>query len=123
MPGSIAHLEVEELGAPARRRIVRLRDQYENALRSLVERGCRERLFVEADAALAVHAILGAANGTVQWYRPKGRMPLTHIAHTFATQLVRGLISSDVSFEAPNENLLDPSAALVESGAPQGGHA
>lgn len=122
VPGSIAHLEVEELEAPARRRIVRLRDQYELALRSIVQRGWRERLFVEVDAPLAVHAILGAANGTVQWYRPKGRMPLTRIAHAFATQLVRGLIVAGARFEPPEENLLDLTADLVESTTPQGGH-
>ena len=123
VPGSIAHLEVEELGAPARRRIVRLRDQYEAALRSIVERGYRENLFLETDAPLAVHAILGAANGTVQWYRPKGRMSLTRIAHSFATQLVRGLLSPGVKFDPPDESYKDTAAALAEPATPQKGHA
>ena len=123
VPGSIAHLEVEELEAPARRRIVRLRDQYERILRSIVQRGCREGVFSETDAALAVHAILGAANGTVQWYRPRGRVPLTRIAHAFATQLVRGLIVPGATFEPPAENTLDSRNELVESVTPQGGHA
>ena len=78
---------------------------------------------MQTDAALAVHAILGAANGTVQWYRPRGRVPLTHIAHTFATQLVRGLTHPGAAFEPPDEALLDSTEELVDAGTPHGGHA
>jgi AcrR family transcriptional regulator len=123
VPGSLAHLEVGELEPPARRRIVRLRDQYEAALREIVERGCRENRFVTSDAPLAVHAILGAANSTVQWYRPKGRMSLTRIADTFATQLVRGLMQPGVNFEPPEDNLSDTRAEPTEFRASQGGSA
>jgi len=124
VPGSLAHLEVGELEPSARRRIVRLRDQYETALRNCVERGAHERQFTATDAPLAVHAVLGAANGTVQWYRPKGRMPLDRIASAFATQLVRGLMKPGVAFEAPDDELLEATApAAAGSGVLTGGEA
>lgn len=124
VPGSLAHLEVGELERPARRRIVRLRDQYEAVLRGCVERGMRTRQFARTDAPIATQAVLGAVNGTVQWYRPRGRMSLDRIARTFATQLVRGLLVPRVAFAPPDEELLDATApAAAGSGVLQGGTA
>jgi AcrR family transcriptional regulator len=123
VPGSLAHLQVEELAAPARRRIVRLRDQYEKMLCDLVEHGSLQQDFVSTDAALAVRAVLGAVNWTVQWYRPKGRMSLTTISETFATQLVRGLLKPGVEFEPPDENLANPSQSSFVAGIHHGGQA
>jgi AcrR family transcriptional regulator len=125
VPGSLAHLQVEELAAPARRRIVRLRDQYETMLRDLVEQGSAQQCFQPTDAPIAVRAVLGAVNWTVQWYRPKGRMSLTRISETFATQLVRGFLKAGVAFEPPDDKLLDETASIapVAAGALPGGHA
>lgn len=112
VPGSLAHLEVGELEPAARRRIVRLRDRYEAMLRSCVERGMHHGLFAATDAPLATQVVLGAANATVQWYRPKGRMSLDHIARSFATQLVRGLLRPGVDLEPPEEELLESTAPV-----------
>jgi AcrR family transcriptional regulator len=124
VPGSLAHLEVGELEPAARRRIVRLRDQYEAVLRQHVERGMRDGQFGRTDAPLATQVVLGAVNGTVQWYRPRGRMSLDRIARTFATQLVRGLLSPGVAMASPDEELLEATApAAAGSGVLQGGKA
>ena len=68
--------------------------------------GSTEEDFLSTDAPVAVRAVLGAVNWTVQWYRPKGRMSLTKIAETFATQLVRGLLKTGVEFNPPDDRLL-----------------
>lgn len=124
VPGSLAHLQVEELAAPARRRIVRLRNQYESTLCALVVQGSTEEDFLSTDAPVAVRAVLGAVNWTVQWYRPKGRMSLTKIAETFATQLVRGLLKTGVEFNPPDDRLLvstEPVSSAA-TGTQEGGH-
>ncbi|MBI3099005.1 MAG: TetR/AcrR family transcriptional regulator [Planctomycetes bacterium] len=91
LPGAGAHLEVHALRPAPRRRILAQRDRYERVLRTLIARGVRSRAFAPCDPKLAALAILGAVNGTAQWYRPDGPFPPGRIAEEFADYLVRGL--------------------------------
>ena len=101
VPGSLAHHEVEALDAPWRGKIVRKRREYELALRTLVEEGMREGVFVQADANLATLAILGAVNWTVKWFRSDSGLGVRAVGQGFAGHLVRGLLSPNVRFDLP----------------------
>lgn len=103
-PGSLAHLEVESLEGPHRSRILGLRDRYEGRVRRLIADGVRDGTFRDVDPKVTALAVLGAANWSVKWYRPGGRLPLWRIAASFADQLVRGLLSRPDSWQPPDED-------------------
>jgi len=91
LEGATAHLEVEALPEKLRAQIVRKRDAYERAIRSLVTRGVKRGEFASCDAALVTRAMLGAVNWTARWYRPDGAQSVADIAESLSTYLVRGL--------------------------------
>lgn len=90
-PGSLAHLEVEALSDSWHARIVALRDQYEQAIRSLISEGTASGIFRKVDSGIAALAILGALNWTVKWYRSGGDKSAKEIGSEFADLLVGGL--------------------------------
>lgn len=103
MPGSLAHLEVEALEGQWQAEILRQRDQYEAAIRGLIEEGIESGLFRQVDSGVAVKAILGALNWTVKWFQPAGAKTSEEIGAEFAEMLVRGLLTAENqdSFESP----------------------
>ncbi len=95
MPGSLAHLEVEALDDPWKRRIVRQRNRYESILQRLIEEGIESELFRAADPAVTSRAILGAINWTVKWFQPRGRQTSRQIGSEIAVLVIRGLLAED----------------------------
>jgi AcrR family transcriptional regulator len=89
--GGAAHLAVDALPEPLRRRIVSQRDRYEQALRRLVAAGVRSGEFVKCDAAVTTRAMLGAVNWTTTWFRADGSRTASAVAQTVAEYLVRGV--------------------------------
>ena len=89
--GATAHLEVGSLSPARRAQIVRKRDQYELAIRRLIDAGIASREFVRLDSAVATRAMLGAVNWTVTWFRPDGAVRAADIGEIIAAYLVRGL--------------------------------
>ena len=104
-PGSLAHLEVEALGAEWRARLQQERDAYEAVFRQVIRDGIASGELRETDASVAARAILGAVNWTVKWYRPEGERSAREIGEIFAEQMVRGLLAPDVAFEKPAVSL------------------
>ena len=94
LEGATAHLEVEALPEALRAQIVRKRDTYERAVRSLVASGMKRGEFVQTDPSLVTRAMLGAVNWTARWYRPDGPQSVAEIADTLSDYLVRGLAAS-----------------------------
>lgn len=90
-PGSLAHLEVEALSEEWQPGILKLRNEYERALRGLIAEGIETGVFREVDPGTAALAILGALNWTVKWFRSSGRKTATEIGAEFADLLVGGL--------------------------------
>lgn len=103
IPGSLAHMQVEDLGEEWRERIQRQRDAYERAIRSLVERGSDSGAFREVDVKVAANAVLGAVNWTVKWFRHEGPQTAREIGEAMAVPLVRGFLASDREFRVPEE--------------------
>lgn len=100
-PGSLAHLEVESLPAAERGPVLRLRRQYEEAVRTLVREGIGTGRFVAVNEKVAAFGLLGAVNWSVKWFRPDGALPLRVVAPALADQLVRGLLRDPASFVRP----------------------
>jgi AcrR family transcriptional regulator len=109
--GSAAHLLTTALPPRQRRYLVAKRDKYEEGVRNLIVAGVRSGEFVPFDPALAVRAILGSLNWSVQWFSSEGPLTSTEIAESFADYLIRGLLAKPdalqrVSFERKANHLL-----------------
>ncbi len=91
IPGSLAHLEVEALSEPWRRRVQDRRDAYERAFREIIEEGVATGVFRPTDPKVSAMAILGAVNWTVKWFRPDGSKTARQIGRECAELLVRGV--------------------------------
>jgi AcrR family transcriptional regulator len=91
--GASAHLQVESLPPALRDRIVRKRDQYERALRRLIERGRDTGELTADDTALVTRAMLGALNWTVTWFRHDGPQEARDVGRVLADFLVRGVVA------------------------------
>jgi len=94
MEGAAAHLEVDDLPPPLKRRIVAKRDLYERDIRRIVAAGIASREFVACDAKLTTQAILGALNWSARWFRPDGERSPSDVGEAFAAYLVRGLMAA-----------------------------
>src|SRR5216683_568704 len=90
--GSAAHLLTTAL-PPRQRYVVAKRDRYEEGVRNLIVAGMRTGEFAPCDPALAVRAILGGLNWSVQWFSPEGALTAAEIAERFADYLIRGLLT------------------------------
>jgi TetR/AcrR family transcriptional regulator len=102
--GSAAHLLTTALPSRQQRYLVAKRDKYEEGVRNLIVAGMRSGEFAACDAALAVRAILGGLNWSVQWFNPEGPLTAGEIAERFADYLIRGLLAKpDAQQRAPLE--------------------
>ena len=109
--GSAAHLLTTALPPRQRRYLVAKRDKYEQGVRNLIVAGVRSGEFLPCDPALAVRAILGSLNWSVQWFSSEGPLTSAEIAESFADYLIRGLLAEPdalqrVSFERKSNHLL-----------------
>ena len=91
--GSAAHLLTTALPPRQQGYVVAKRDKYEEGVRNLIVAGMRSGEFVPCDPALAVRAILGGLNWSVQWFSPEGSLTAAEIAERFADYLIRGLLA------------------------------
>jgi AcrR family transcriptional regulator len=94
IPGSLAHLEVEALREPWRRKIQDQRDEYERTFREILEEGMARGVFRQTDPKVSALAILGAVNWTVKWFRPDGAKTAREIGRECAELLVRGVMGT-----------------------------
>lgn len=91
--GSAAHLLTTALPPRQQRYLVTKRDRYEEGVRHLIAAGVRSGEFAPCEPALAVRAILGSLNWSVQWFSPEGPLTAAEIAEKFADYLIRGLLA------------------------------
>jgi TetR/AcrR family transcriptional regulator len=91
--GSAAHLLTTALQERHQRYLLAKRDKYEEGVRGLINTGIRSGEFTPCDPAIAVRAILGGLNWSVQWFSPEGPLTATEIAERFADYFIRGLLA------------------------------
>lgn len=91
LEGSPLAFEVTALSPQHQRRVIALRDAYEQDLRQIVEDGLRQGEFQPVDPKVAAFAILGAINWIARWYRPDGPIHAPELGEQFSAHLVGGL--------------------------------
>lgn len=111
--GSAAHLLTTALPSRQQRYLVTKRDKYEEGVRNLIVAGMRSGEFAPCDPALAVRAILGGLNWSVQWFSPEGPLTAAEIAERFADYLIRGLLAKP---DAPQQHSFERETRRVVRG-------
>ena len=109
--GSAAHLLTTALPPRQQRDLVTKRDRYEAGIRNLIAAGIRTAEFAPCEPALAVRAILGSLNWSVQWFSPEGPLTAEQIAEQFADYLIRGLLAKPEALPRLSLNKLTHHAA------------
>ena len=85
--------EYRSLPEDRRRQVQERRDAYEELLRTIVDTGQRQGVFVpDLDARIAAIGILQMLNGTYQWYRPDGPRSIEEVTKEFKKIIFRGLL-------------------------------
>ncbi|MBY4130206.1 TetR/AcrR family transcriptional regulator [Rhodococcus fascians] len=90
----VAEYEMRGLAADNRDELQKMRDDYEALFGHVLERGRRVGIFHLDDLALSRLAVLEMCTGVAHWYRPDGRLSLSHIQDYFVRAAFR-LVSAD----------------------------
>lgn len=99
--------EIETLTGEYRKRIIMLRERFEDVWMRILEQGVSEGTFRHADPLL-IKAILGMHNYSYIWLKPGGAMQPEEIAEYFCDLLFRGMFTD--SGEAEYRALLSANA-------------
>jgi len=70
---------------------IKLRDQYEEGFRNIVQGGIDEGAFQEVDRKIASLTILSSLNWVVEWYKKEGQLNPEEIADGLTKFILRGL--------------------------------
>ena len=89
----IGNSELRSLTPAHRRKVVKLRDQYEERFIDIIEKGVADGSFEAADPKIAAWAILAVGTSTSTWFRPDGRLQLEDIATLYTDLVLNGLAS------------------------------
>jgi len=94
LQGGVVLIEQEALSERHRKEIIKRRDEYERALRGLIQEGIEQKVFIPCDPKIVGFVFLGAINWMPKWYSAKGELSPREIAQLFAQQLVRSILVS-----------------------------
>lgn len=88
----IGNMELRNLSAENRERMVALRDSYQNHLIEILREGQASGVFHFRDARMLAFAILGMLNAVANWFNPAGRSSAEDIAEHYA-QLIHAMVA------------------------------
>lgn len=71
----------------------KIRDNYEQRLREIIDRGVQDGSFREVDVATTGRAVLSMLNWMARWYKPGGPSSAAEIAEEYGNLLLAGLAS------------------------------
>ena len=87
----IGNSELRSLTPAHRRRVVTLRDRYEQRFVDIVEQGVADGTFRARDPEVVARAIIAVGTSTSSWFQPGGRLPLDEIAAMNTELVLNGL--------------------------------
>jgi AcrR family transcriptional regulator len=87
----IGNSELRSLTPAHRRKVIKLRDTYEDRFVEIIEQGVADGSFEAPDPKLAAWAILAIGTSTSTWFRPDGRLQLEGIATLYTDLVLNGL--------------------------------
>jgi len=91
LSGSIFDVEGKHLSAAHRKKMIELRDRYQEIVYKIVSAGIERGDFSVDDAKLATYAIISIILRSRVWYSPKGRLSVNEIANFTFNFVLSGL--------------------------------
>ena len=92
--GTALTLNPESLSPALLKRVVAKRDLFDKGMRSIIQDGIDQGVFIPGDPKMIEFAIMGAVNWIAKWFDPAGPMTSQQIGDAFAEYLVGGLRKS-----------------------------
>ena len=89
--GAVMLADIDGMTPARRRDYVKLRDEFELGVRSLIKQGVAAGEFAAANVRTAGFAILGAINWIPKWYKPGGELAAGAIARQYADFFIHAL--------------------------------
>lgn len=86
---------LKNLSSTNRKKIIRLRDEYNRIAVKIVKSGMEQGIFVKTDAKLAVFSIASIIARSRIWYSPKGKFSVDEIIDFIYSFALRGLGERD----------------------------
>lgn len=84
-PDGVVDEEIRSLSPSTRKRVVAMRDEYEQLWRDALERGSTgSAVFDIPETRLACLALLEMCNGVAIWYSPRGELSIEQVADAYA---------------------------------------
>ena len=80
----LADVELRALSPANFAVVVKWRDQYQNRLLDVVERGIEEGVFLCDDPKIAVFSIIAVGNQVAHWYEPQGQFSVDEVSKRVA---------------------------------------
>jgi AcrR family transcriptional regulator len=84
-------VELDSLSPAHRRRIVKMRDTYENIFYTIIRRGIQSGDFADIDEKLAVYSIISMILRTIIWFSPEGRLTVSQLIDFIVDFSLNGL--------------------------------
>ena len=84
-------VELDSLSPAHRKRIVIMRDAYEDILYKIIRRGIQSGEFAEIDEKLAVYSIISMILRTIIWFSPQGRLTVPQLIDFMVDFSLNGL--------------------------------
>ncbi len=82
---------LERLSRSNREKVIYLRDEYDQILAGIIQRGVEEQEFSETSPRMAARNIASMITRTIIWYSPKGQMTMDDVADYIFHFSVSGL--------------------------------
>jgi AcrR family transcriptional regulator len=96
----ISDRELGSVTVNIRKRLVEVRDAYEQLWDAVLEEGIEQAIFATEDRELTRIATITMCSSVAVWYRPNGRLTVDQIARTYSRLVLRMLARRDRG-EAP----------------------
>jgi AcrR family transcriptional regulator len=92
----LGETELRSLTGPRYRSALRMRDDYEAIVRSVLDEGGRDDLFHVLDLSLTAYSIISQCTNVGIWYREDGRLGLDEVATIYANFALRTAGARDI---------------------------
>lgn len=112
----IGNAELRSLTPANLKKIVAMRNAYEERLVSILVEGRSRRLFTVADPKIAAYALIAMLTGVCTWYRPGGRLTVPMLVRQYRAMAL-GAVGAKVDGATRASSTVKPGGATKAGGA------
>ena len=88
----IIDTEIRALEGENRRKILDLRDHYEDLFQKLLAEGIEKGVLRRTDVKVSSYAIIAMCTEVAQWFRPSGRLSVQQVIKIYSEMVTEGLL-------------------------------